>query len=423
MTSGGQSEEVINTSTKVADYMLTRDEPRPSVRQPRGETSSPIFAAFFTTRASRGPTMAGLGIPVTDPPGDGITSLSFAKSRDALLVTSWDGTVTVHDVAGDGSSNMACRFETTAPVLDACFVGQHELAVVSAGLSKALTYHCITSGISSVVGTHAETVRCVALDPETGLVFSAGWDGVVKCWDLKEDRKKRCVRSAELPGKAHAMALFSAYHKAREQSDEIPQEDLDTKKHQPTRLVIATAGGRVVSLFPKEFMKTGVFEFDRASVLSHQTRSLAVSPDGLGFVNTSVEGRVAWERFGETEQASDTYAFKCHRTKPRESSENAKETVPHSVNGSAFHKSGAFATAGGDGFVATWDGVRKKRVWQSERYGGGISGVAFSGDGTRMAVAVSDERKNEKNPNQHAGRREDAVYVRAVNEPEVALKK
>jgi hypothetical protein len=31
--------------------------------------------------------MAGLGIPVTDPPGDGITSLSFAKSRDALLVT------------------------------------------------------------------------------------------------------------------------------------------------------------------------------------------------------------------------------------------------------------------------------------------------------------------------------------------------
>ena len=354
---------------------------------------------------------ASLGIQIDDPPTDGISSISFAKTSDALLVTSWDGTVRVYDVDPDGRSTLRCRFDTNAPVLDACFCGENDDAVVSCGLSKAVMYHDLDTQVTSVVGTHSDTVRCVAWDQSSGgLIFSAGWDGQVKCWDLSKPAESRCLRSASLPGKAHAMALYSGTTESNESSgDEIAA---------PNRLVIATAGGRIVSLFPKRFPESGEIEFDRASTLSHQTRALAITPDGGGFVNTSVEGRVAWERFSG-EQVNEQYAFKCHRTKDEgcEKNAKAKESLPHSVHAACFHPTGAFCTGGGDGFVNTWDGNRKKRVFQYERYPTSVAGVSFSKDGTRVAVAVSAERKNET-----ANVSADAVYVKLVGAAQVALK-
>ena len=45
------------------------------------------------------------------------------------------------------------------------------------------------------------------------------------------------------------------------------------------------------------------------------------------------------------------------------------QEVIHPVTALAFHPiQGTFATGGGDGVVNVWDGVKKKRVCQFEKY-------------------------------------------------------
>ena len=130
------------------------------------------------------------------------------------------------------------------------------------------------------------------------------------------------------------------------------------------------------------------------------------------------------ERFAESEpDKARQYAFKCHRTK---ASEDGEEVLrPFGVNAVAFHPvTGAFATGGGDGYVCVWDGLKKKRLWQSTRYPASIACLAFSGDGGRIAVAVSRERRNEKAfLEDDATAFSDAVFVRRVEDAEVTPKR
>ena len=362
-------------------------------------------------------TTAPLGMEVRDPPNDGISSLVFGRKSGALLVTSWDGTTRVYDVDPvSGASTVRHRIDSDFPVLDACFAGADDRAVVTGGLCNAVTYHDLASGTSSVVGTHEDAVRCVAWDEETGAIFSASWDGTMRAWDPRLPAETRLVRSASLPGKAHAMALSRP-------------EDASRR-----RLVLATSGGKMVAASPSAFLEGAGFVLDRESTLAHQTRALACAPDGESFVNASVEGRVAWERFAESEgDKAQQYAFKCHRTKASEGGDElAREAAaprPFGVNAVAFHPfTGAFATGGGDGYVCVWDGLKKKRLWQSARYPAGVACLAFSEDGGRIAVAVSRERRNEKafSDDVEATPRtafSDAVFVRRIEDAEVTPKR
>ena len=50
---------------------------------------------------------------------------------------------------------------------------------------------------------------------------------------------------------------------------------------------------------------------------------------------------------------------------------------------------GTFASGGGDGFVALWDGLAKRRIRQYQRYPASVAGLAFSADGRWLAIAVS----------------------------------
>jgi cell cycle arrest protein BUB3 len=52
----------------------------------------------------------------------------------------------------------------------------------------------------------------------------------------------------------------------------------------------------------------------RESNLKYQTRALCCSPDGQGFVLSSIEGRVSVEYLDHSaESLKKKYAFKCHR--------------------------------------------------------------------------------------------------------------
>ena len=116
------------------------------------------------------------------------------------------------------------------------------------------------------------------------------------------------------------------------------------------------------------------------------TRSVACMPNDAGYASSSIEGRVAVEWFDPSpESQARKYAFKCHR----QANEQGIDVV-YPVNALAFHPvHGTFASGGGDGIVALWDGVAKRRIRQYQRYASSVSAVAFSGDGKFLAVAIS----------------------------------
>lgn len=124
----------------------------------------------------------------------------------------------------------------------------------------------------------------------------------------------------------------------------------------------------------------------RESSLKFMTRAVACMPDDSGYASSSIEGRVAVEWFDpSTTSQARKYAFKCHR----QSSPEGVDVV-YPVNALAFHPvHGTFASGGGDGFVAMWDGVAKRRIRQYQRYPASVAALAFSNDGRFLAVGVS----------------------------------
>lgn len=113
-------------------------------------------------------------------------------------------------------------------------------------------------------------------------------------------------------------------------------------------------------------------------------------PDDAGYSSSSIEGRVAVEWFDPSETSqSRKYAFKCHRQPSAAGGPEAVDVV-YPVNALAFHpRHGTFASGGGDGFVALWDGVAKRRIRQYQRYAASVAALSFSGDGRFLAVGIS----------------------------------
>ena len=109
-------------------------------------------------------------------------------------------------------------------------------------------------------------------------------------------------------------------------------------------------------------------------------------PNDDGYATSSIEGRVAVEWFDPSPASqARKYAFKCHR---QPSVENQNVDVVYPVNALAFHPiHGTFASGGGDGLVALWDAVAKRRIRQYQRYPQSIAALAFSCDGKYLAVA------------------------------------
>ncbi|RXM91234.1 Mitotic checkpoint protein BUB3 [Acipenser ruthenus] len=132
-----------------------------------------------------------------------------------------------------------------------------------------------------------------------------------------------------------------------------------------------------------------------------------------GYVLSSIEGRVAVEYLDPSpEVQKKKYAFKCHRLK-----ENGIEQV-YPVNAISFHSvHNTFATGGSDGFVNIWDPFNKKRLCQFHRYPTSIASLAFSNDGSTLAIAAS--YMHELGDIEHP---EDAIYIRQVTDAETKPK-
>ncbi len=153
----------------------------------------------------------------------------------------------------------------------------------------------------------------------------------------------------------------------------------------------------------------------RESSLKFLTRAVSCMPNDDGYATSSIEGRVAVEWFDpSTSSQSRKYAFKCHR---QPDPEGTTTDIVYPVNALAFHPTfDTFASGGGDGVVALWDAVAKRRIRQYQKYSHSIAALAWSADGKYLAVGICPGFENGQED--YTGEGETHVYVRELGETE-----
>ena len=233
------------------------------------------------------------------------------------------------------------------------------------------------TGELSTLSEHGTGVMSVVYDPNTGLVISASWDKTLHLHlPEKVDHEPSTIR---LPQKPFSISLS------------------------PTRLVVGMAArelhvynlkslAMIASQSSQPPPNEVVIEPEqrRQSSLLHMLRAIACMPNDEGYTSSSIEGRIAVDWFDPSnESQAKNYAFKSHRKK-----EDDVEVI-FPVNALAFHpQHGTFATGGGDGSVAIWDGATKRRVKIWQHFPASISAISFSADGKYCAIAVSPGFEN-----------------------------
>lgn len=153
----------------------------------------------------------------------------------------------------------------------------------------------------------------------------------------------------------------------------------------------------------------------RESSLKFMIRAVDCMPNDEGYASSSIEGRVAVEWFDpSTESQARKYAFKCHR-QPDDDVD-----VVYPVNSIAFHPvHGTFATGGGDGVVAIWDAIAKRRIRIYPKLASSIAAMSFSSNGKILATAISPGMEDGKDdlPEGSIG-----IIIRELGENEVKRK-
>lgn len=298
-------------------------------------------------------------------------------------MASWDKHVYLYDTSSTGGQ-LLNKFEHRAPVLDVCF-GENEEEAYTAGLDwdvrrlathPAATFSAkstadanlsvnLTTGAQTVLSSHGAGVKSVLYDRRHNILISGSWDSTLHIHHLSNPSDPPVKVS--LPNKPFSLSLTS------------------------TKLVVAMAS-RALHIYQladlvADSAASGIEPWQRReSSLKFMTRAVACMPNDEGYASSSIEGRVAVEWFDpSTTSQSRKYAFKCHRQPSPEGID-----VVYPVNALTFHPvHGTFASGGGDGFVALWDGVAKRRIRQYQRYTTSLSALSFSGNGKFLAVAVS----------------------------------
>ncbi|OQR88617.1 mitotic checkpoint protein BUB3-like [Thraustotheca clavata] len=311
-------------------------------------------------------------IALSSNPTDGITCVRFSKcNAEHLLVSSWDCSVRVYDVA---NNRLRLKMEIGNPVMATCY-GADKSTAYSAGLDGSVVFHNLDqpSNTHPSIGSHAKAVSALRFDNESGRVFSGSWDATVATWDPKSSSKTPTARMEQL-GKVYSMSMHG-------------------------HTIAVGTSAKKVALY--DLRRTDEAFDVRDSPLKYQIRWYVVS---------TTEGRVGLEYLDTSKKG---YAFKCHRQKVDEN-----DTLVYPVNTVAFHPTlGTFATGGCDGVVNVWDGENKKRLCQLAKFSSSIASMDFNHDGSKIAVASS--YTFEEGPKDHE---EDTVYIRTIQDVEVRPK-
>jgi cell cycle arrest protein BUB3 len=263
----------------------------------------------------------------------------------------------------------------------------------------------LQTGEQTVLSEHTQPVKSVAYSAETSLLISASWDSTLHLHALTpENRLTPTVSTIQLPSKPYSLSLSPSKLVVAMASRAVHIYDL-----QSLAQLCAQHGGGVIQATPWQ---------ERESSMKFQIRAVACMPNDNGYASSSIEGRVAVEWFDPSEKSqSRKYAFKCHR-------QNVDgEDLVYPVHALAFHPvHGTFGSGGGDGVVALWDAVGKRRIRQYQKFPQSVEAIAFSTDGGLLAVGVSPGIEDDSNEETADYEGKVKIFIRELGEDEAKSK-
>ncbi|WVR08075.1 hypothetical protein IAU60_005121 [Kwoniella sp. DSM 27419] len=298
------------------------------------------------------------------PPADGISSIAFSPDSSRLLVASWDGSIQLHQLSAAPQPPQI--FSHPAAVLTAEF-GSSPNVAFSGGLDKRVRQWDFETGQCRVLGKHDDAISSLVWCPEYNVLITASWDSTLKVWDPSAEHPLKSTQA--LPARAYNLSYAASSSRLLVSMAHRHVFVYDMAK-------LASADGEIA---PSQ---------ERESALKFLTRSVATMVDGKGWASGSVEGRIAVEYFDPADQGSK-YAFRAHR----QNVEGVDCVYP--INALAYNPvHNTFASGGSDGFISIWDHNAKKRMKLYSKYPTSISALAFSPDGSKLAIGASYEHDN-----------------------------
>ena len=325
-------------------------------------------------------------LEVSQPPSDGISSLTFSPVANHLVATSWDNQVRCWEITQAGQSVAKAATSHEKPVL--CSAWSADGTTVYTGGASAAPQLCsaacsrppraqaalvvspaaLAAGMrcagscdntakmwslqtnqSQVVAKHEAPIRHLFMVKEAGVLVTGSWDRTLRYWDL---RTPNAVHTQPLPERVYALDV------------RFP-------------LLVAGLANRRVQVYnlnsPQQVYK------ELESPLKYQTRCVTCFPDTGGYLLGSIEGRVAVHHVEDNMQQKN-FTFKCHRD----------GNDIYAVNSISFHPQyGTFVTTGSDGAFNFWDKDSKQRLKAMQKCNQSIPCGAFNRDGSIYAYAVS----------------------------------
>ncbi len=298
---------------------------------------------------------------VPDQIEDTIQCMKFCPTQNVnyLATGGWDNKLRIfnvnYNVINQNSSNEDAQIATT---LEYGHQQSSPIFSISWGNTGNIFTGCadgsvnridITKNALTTIGSHKNACKEVIYHQNYNILLTGGWDGVVNVFDL---RSSNVALSYQFENKVYTMSCV---------------KDL---------LVVGLSEIKIgyfnlAKLQSNSFKPELIFN----SHLKYQTRKVCVFPDGKGFAEGSIEGRVAIKNIrdlntipqinsengtimGKDEQGKDDFAFRCHRNK-------ANPVGVFAINDIAFNPVyGTFCTVGSDGVYSIWDKLNRSRLYE-----------------------------------------------------------
>lgn len=245
------------------------------------------------------------------------------------------------------------------------------------------------TGQSTQIAQHDAPVRCIKFveaENSSPIVATAGWDKMLKYWDL---RQQSPIASVNLPERAYAMDC-----------------------NHPL-LVVGTAERKVLVFDLNN--PTTPFE-STESPLKWQTRSISCFNKKDGYAVGSIEGRVSIQ-YVDPKMKESSFSFRCHR-----SGASQLESAVYSVNAISNHPVyRTFVTGGSDGSMSFWDKEARQKLKAYPNVGGPVLSTSFNGDGKLFAYAIGYDWAQGFKGN--TGSIKNTIMLHAITDEDVKPKK
>lgn len=283
------------------------------------------------------------------------------------MASSWDGALHLYNTDSrsvQSHQEALLKIDTHAPITDITWDGYTGKRAFLGNIEGEVKEIDLENGrATSVIGTkHDAGIQSLTYIPNSkGIIVSGSWDKSVQYFDCRLQGGTTAYHT-KLPEKVFAMDASESN-------------------------VVVSMANRLVHIYDIRNPTSPVQI--RESGLKYQTRSIKCMPDGKGYAQSSIEGRVAIEYFDPSPKIqSQKYAFKCHRLPLSD------VDLVSPVNALAFHKKyGTLFTAGSDCHVCLWDQSSKKRLRQYAKFDQSVVclDTDYKNEESVLAIATSDD--------------------------------